>query len=84
MDTSLPTVQARFQQIEDMQSADEYNFEHFNTKILVVDGQRTVRAHGIQPGEMAPDFTLPEVGGRHIRLSEFRGQPVLLHFGSPS
>lgn len=34
----------------------------------------------ITPGEMAPDFELKDVQGNQIRLSTFRGQPVILAF----
>jgi len=34
----------------------------------------------ITPGELAPDFELEDVQGKHIRLSEFRGRPVVLAF----
>jgi peroxiredoxin len=34
----------------------------------------------ITPGELAPDFTLEDVQGRLVRLSDFRGKPVLLAF----
>jgi hypothetical protein len=68
----------------------EYNFRHFRTKHLVRDARRTIGDRGIIPGEMAPDFTLPIAHGLgaasdpagDLRLSELRGRPVLLHFGS--
>ncbi|MBA2362795.1 MAG: redoxin domain-containing protein, partial [Chloroflexia bacterium] len=41
-------------------------------------------SRGIQPGEAAPDFELPQAGGGQLRLSDLRGKPVLLHFGSYS
>ena len=31
-------------------------------------------------GEMAPDFTLPDLSGRMVSLSSFRGKPVVLGF----
>ena len=34
----------------------------------------------ITPGELAPDFELEDVQGSHIRLSAFRGKPVVLAF----
>jgi peroxiredoxin len=34
----------------------------------------------ITPGDLAPDFELDDVHGEHIRLSEYRGKPVLLAF----
>lgn len=37
---------------------------------------------GPHPGETAPDFELPNIHGGQLRLSEHRGKPVLLTFGS--
>jgi peroxiredoxin len=34
----------------------------------------------ITPGELAPDFGLNDVKGNSIRLSDFRGKPVVLAF----
>ncbi len=34
----------------------------------------------ITPGELAPDFELQDVEGKAVRLSDFRGKPVLLAF----
>jgi peroxiredoxin len=34
----------------------------------------------ITPGELAPDFELRDVRNKLIRLSDFRGQPVVLSF----
>lgn len=73
---------ARFAQLPTAEPLGEYNFEHFTTKHLVRDARRTVRAAGIAPGELAPDFTLPVVGGGTLVLAELRGRPVVLHFGS--
>jgi len=35
---------------------------------------------GIAVGDLAPDFTLPDLQGNPIKLSSFRGKPVLVHF----
>ena len=61
---------------------DEYNFDHFRAKHLLRDIQRGIANQGVMPGEMAPDFELPQAGGGSLRLSDLRGSPVLLHFGS--
>ncbi len=61
---------------------DEYNFTHFRTKHLLNDFKRTLTSQGIPPGELAPDFELPRSDGGSLRLSELRGTPTLLHFGS--
>ena len=34
----------------------------------------------ITPGDLAPDFELEDVEGNSVRLSDFRGKPVLLAF----
>ena len=35
---------------------------------------------GLQPGDEAPDFTLPRDGGGTLTLSDFQGNPVVLYF----
>ena len=62
--------------------ADDYNFAHFRTSNFIVDAGRTLRGVGVRPGQVAPDFTLPDVDGRPWRLREALDRPVLLHFGS--
>src|SRR5690606_27774783 len=76
------TASQRFAELATKELFDDYNFEHFRAKHLVRDAKRTVRNHGILPGELAPDFELPRVGGGTLRLTDLRGRPVLLHFGS--
>jgi cytochrome oxidase Cu insertion factor (SCO1/SenC/PrrC family) len=42
---------------------------------------------GMEPLEVgtdAPEFTLPDVDGRQVSLSDFEGQVVLLNFWSPT
>jgi peroxiredoxin Q/BCP len=34
----------------------------------------------IEPGDRAPDFELPDEDGRAVKLSDFRGQPVVVYF----
>ncbi|MDX6640102.1 MAG: thioredoxin-dependent peroxiredoxin [Solirubrobacteraceae bacterium] len=34
----------------------------------------------IEPGDQAPDFELPDQDGNLVRLSDLRGQPVVLYF----
>ncbi|MEJ7849401.1 MAG: hypothetical protein WKF92_15070 [Pyrinomonadaceae bacterium] len=77
-------VTDRIQHLETRKSSEEYNFEHFTTGILIEDAKRTFTADGICAGEIAPDFELAKVGGGTLRLSELRGSPVLMHFGSYS
>lgn len=80
--THQTEVAQRFAGLENKLSLDEYNFEHFRTKHLLMDAKATITKQGIPPGGPAPDFELPRVGGGTRRLSELLGKPVLLHFGS--
>jgi peroxiredoxin len=49
-------------------------------------------SHGAAPrppavpkvGEAAPEFSLPDLGGKLVSLSDFRGSPTLLLFWRPS
>jgi peroxiredoxin Q/BCP len=34
----------------------------------------------LEPGTMAPDFTLTSDEGKHVSLSDFRGQKVIVYF----
>jgi peroxiredoxin Q/BCP len=34
----------------------------------------------IQQGDQAPDFELPDQDGRAVKLSDFRGRPVVVYF----
>lgn len=59
-----------------------YNYGHFWPKHMLADLWRTARGAGLQPGSEAPDFELESTEGQKVRLSELRGRPVLVHFGS--
>ncbi len=80
----MQAVERRFAALDEKKAAEDYNFEHFHTGILLEDVKKTAEASGIGAGETAPDFELRQVGGGSIRLSDLRGRPVLLHFGSYS
>lgn len=80
--TNLPALQNRFAALPARESREDYNFTHFRARHLLQDARRTIEAEGILPGHLAPDFELPRVGGGTLRLSELRGRPVVLHFGS--
>jgi peroxiredoxin Q/BCP len=34
----------------------------------------------IEPGDIAPDFELPDQDGKPVKLSDLRGQPVVVYF----
>lgn len=60
----------------------EYNYEHFWLKHLFADLWRTAKGEGVQPGSLAPDFEMETTDGERVRMTDLRGKPVLLHFGS--
>ena len=62
----------------------DYNYTHFRTGHVIAEAARTWKLQGIRPGQPAPDFQLDDADGGTWRLSEHRGRPVLLHFGSYS
>jgi len=39
-----------------------------------------VTGRRLEPGEPAPDFTLPDVDGNKVSLSSFRGERVIIYF----
>lgn len=49
--------------------------------VALMFGSAEAAAPGVL-GQTAPDFALPAVVGSNVRLSEFRGQPVMLSFWS--
>ncbi|SDE11988.1 thioredoxin-dependent thiol peroxidase [Rhodococcus tukisamuensis] len=34
----------------------------------------------LSPGDAAPEFTLPDAGGKEVSLSDFRGRKVIVYF----
>jgi hypothetical protein len=61
---------------------EQYNYEHFWLKHILADLARSAKGAGLKAGSPAPDFELESTDGDQIRLSGFRGRPVLLHMGS--
>lgn len=59
-----------------------YNYQHFWIKHLLADLWRSAGGRGLTPGVEAPPFDLESTDGARIRLSELRGQALLLHFAS--
>ena len=77
-----PDAFDQFAHLDQQLSSEEYNFDHFRPKHLINDIKRGIAKAGILPGDVAPDFELPCADGGTLRLSDLRGTPVLLHFGS--
>ena len=38
------------------------------------------KSHGVEEGVLAPDFELKDQNGKSVRLSDFKGKPVVLYF----
>jgi hypothetical protein len=68
----------RTRAIDLLDPPDDVNFRHFRMRHMVAELLRP----GLPPGREAPGFELPSTTGAMVRLSDLRGQPVLLHFVS--
>ena len=62
-------------------SASTYNYAAFDFAMEPDELSRWL-ADGPQVGQPAPDFTLLDLDGNSVRLSDLRGGPVVLEFGS--
>lgn len=56
-----------------------YNYDHFG-----LEHRTMLHLEGVEIGQPAPDFTATRVDGTQVKLSEFRGKPVVLETGSSS
>src|ERR1051326_8155393 len=61
--------------------ADAYNYESFDFGSEAAEFERWV-TEGPRIGDPAPDFELADLDGNWLRLSDLRGRPVVLEFGS--
>lgn len=66
--------------LERQQRVNEYNYDRFRSIYFIADLQRASRGDGILPGQEAPDFELVSTESDCVRLSAFRGRPVVLRF----
>jgi len=78
----LPDATQRFTELDKTETAERYNSGHFRPRLVAGEVVKTVGATGIAPGERAPDFELPMVGGGTWRLAHHLTPPILLRFGS--
>jgi peroxiredoxin Q/BCP len=55
-----------------------------STPALKLNSSTDLEAAGpgrrLEPGDMAPDFALPDAAGKTVRLGDFRGKNVILYF----
>lgn len=62
----------------------DYTQDHVNSESQSEEEQSSDSAEkqgtGIEEGDTAPDFTLKNLQGEHLKLSDFRGKNVLLNF----
>lgn len=61
-------------------SSDTYNYQRFGWDLEDGGGRWLDEAPAL--GTEAPGFELPDLEGRHHRLRDFRGHPVVIEFGS--
>jgi peroxiredoxin len=64
-----------------METADTYNYPNYSFAIEAAEMERWL-AEGPHARELAPDFRLPDLDGIPAQLSQWRGKPVVLEFGS--
>ncbi|MEE8413457.1 MAG: TlpA disulfide reductase family protein [Dehalococcoidales bacterium] len=48
--------------------------------LFLLANQNSTAAVGLNKGDMAPDFTLTDLDGNQVSLSDFRGKTVFLNF----
>ena len=63
------------------ESADTYNYQSFDYSSDAAELERWLR-DGPAVGGPAPNFELADLEGNRLRLSDLRGRPVVLEFGS--
>ena len=61
--------------------ADAYNYPAFSFAMEGGAFEGFLR-DAPQLGALAPNFELPDLEGRHHRLADWRGKPVVIEFGS--
>lgn len=65
-----------------MSEQERHNYIHFHPRTLGRDAKLAMQPVGPLLGDLAPDFSLTDTEGNSWNLSELRGKPVVLIFGS--
>src|SRR5579859_8111886 len=63
------------------EGADTYNYLSFDYRLEAAELERW-RLDGPAAGQLAPEFELADLDGNLVRLSDLRGRPIVLEFGS--
>ena len=66
------------QLVDRLDPIEDFNYRHFRMRHMAAELLRD----GLAPGTEAPDFELTSTDGTQVRLTDLRGQPVLLHLVS--
>ena len=56
----------------------EYNYHTWTPSVGAFNALKEM-SHA---GDMAPDFTLPDLEGKQLRLSDLKGKPIVIEFGA--
>jgi len=59
-----------------------YNYVHWVMDGKAMATQPYFRNDVVKAGQPAPDFTLEDTNGKTVSLSDFRGLPLMIEFGS--
>jgi hypothetical protein len=89
-----PSSYISLNHIYNCRGLNKYYFPRYNAMLQCLDTtafkgyqwdvlrQQYNKDKSMQPGEMMPDFTMPDVSGTPVSLSQYRGKYVLLTVGS--
>ena len=63
-----------------LRPAEETDVDVSNPVVLETAPSAAASEVGLEVGQLAPDFEISTTDGRRVRLSDFRGRPVVLNF----
>lgn len=63
-----------------LRPAEETDVTVSNPVVLETPPSDAAREVGLEVGQLAPDFEISTTDGRRVRLSDFRGRPVVVNF----